>query len=181
LDWGQLQVPSSTDVLCLERQGQTQNHFLQPCNATYESQWYQGITPFTVEKEPFELVPYTPDEVLRRCLTMAHHPRNFEEIYHTTCQQAHEDTSALWQLLWKDVDNNKDFDEKEYYRLGRPRSEPKCSSERTCGMCEGKCDDDSECAGNLKCFERSGDTRRKTPPGCYGEGVVSKCLYCRVL
>jgi hypothetical protein len=180
MQWGQLQVQTNTpgEVLCLARAGEgSQSHYLQSCNYTDPEQWYNGITPETQEKEPFELIANTPDEVLSRCLTMAHHPRNFEEIYHTTCQQAKWDTTALWQVIWKEEGSEeKGFDEKDYYRLGRARSEPRCSSERTCGMCEGKCDNDSECAGKLKCFERSGDTRRKTPPGCYGEGVTSKFL-----
>jgi len=38
------------------------------------------------------------------------------------------------------------------------------------GMCEGDCDDDSECAGNLACFERDG---LKMVPGCEGTGGTS--------
>ena len=33
-----------------------------------------------------------------------------------------------------------------------------------CSMCQGDCDDDSDCAGNLLCFER--DNLALTPPGC---------------
>lgn len=34
-------------------------------------------------------------------------------------------------------------------------------------LCEGDCDNDKECTGNLKCFQRDGYT---TPPGCDGLG-----------
>ena len=36
--------------------------------------------------------------------------------------------------------------------------------ETPCSMCQGDCDDDSDCAGNLRCFER--DNLALTPPGC---------------
>jgi hypothetical protein len=35
------------------------------------------------------------------------------------------------------------------------------------GKCEGDCDNDGECAGNLKCFQRDG---RQPVPGCEGLG-----------
>lgn len=35
----------------------------------------------------------------------------------------------------------------------------------TCGECEGDCDDDSSCAGSLKCFQRDGN---EPIPGCSG-------------
>jgi V8-like Glu-specific endopeptidase len=35
------------------------------------------------------------------------------------------------------------------------------------GLCEGDCDSDANCSGNLKCFQRSGYT---TVPGCNGSG-----------
>jgi len=42
------------------------------------------------------------------------------------------------------------------------------------GKCEGDCDGDSDCSGNLKCFERSGT---EAVPGCEGSGVSAKD-YC---
>jgi len=42
------------------------------------------------------------------------------------------------------------------------------------GNCQGDCDDDSECAGNLKCFERA---EFEDVPGCVGFGV-SGFDYC---
>lgn len=35
------------------------------------------------------------------------------------------------------------------------------------GLCQGDCDNDGECAGDLVCFQRNGNT---TVPGCEGEG-----------
>lgn len=41
--------------------------------------------------------------------------------------------------------------------------------------CEGDCDSDDECAGNLKCFQRDGF---ETVPGCFGGGTVSGMDFC---
>jgi len=40
-----------------------------------------------------------------------------------------------------------------------------CSDSLLCGQCEGDCDSDSHCRGNLKCFQRSGT---EAVPGCQG-------------
>ena len=42
------------------------------------------------------------------------------------------------------------------------------------GKCEGDCDRDSDCSGNLKCFQRNG---LESVPGCEGEGENGKD-YC---
>mmetsp|Transcript_6598 Transcript_6598/g.10078 ORF Transcript_6598/g.10078 Transcript_6598/m.10078 type:complete len:262 (+) Transcript_6598:985-1770(+) len=39
-----------------------------------------------------------------------------------------------------------------------------------CGRCKGDCDSDSDCAGNLKCFQRDDDT---AIPGCNGNGATT--------
>ena len=36
-----------------------------------------------------------------------------------------------------------------------------------CNACEGDCDFDSDCAGNLKCYQR--DSLMSSVPGCTGE------------
>ena len=41
-------------------------------------------------------------------------------------------------------------------------------------MCQGDCDDDTECAGDLVCYERVGVER---VPGCLGQGVANRD-YC---
>ena len=60
-----------------------------------------------------------------------------------------------------------------------PSSEPKkplvhlsteCDEDNPCQECEGDCDDDDECAGNLICFQRNGFT---AVPGCEGSGIKS--------
>merc|ERR1712151_1170363 len=39
-----------------------------------------------------------------------------------------------------------------------------CSKSRKCGVCEGDCDSDADCAGSLKCFQRKHPAQ--TVPGC---------------
>ncbi|KAI2511401.1 Glucose Sorbosone dehydrogenase [Fragilaria crotonensis] len=49
-----------------------------------------------------------------------------------------------------------------------PLQEPvrDCSSSRPCGRCEGDCDTDADCMGDLVCFDKGG--RNKPVPGCSG-------------
>jgi len=42
------------------------------------------------------------------------------------------------------------------------------------GLCEGDCDEDSDCRGNLRCFQREKDGE---VPGCYGS-TISEMDYC---
>lgn len=39
-----------------------------------------------------------------------------------------------------------------------------CSATRPCAACEGDCDSDTECQGQLKCYQRT--TAMETVPGC---------------
>ena len=52
-----------------------------------------------------------------------------------------------------------------------------CDSSQKCDACYGDCDDDNDCKGSLKCFERDGDTKI---PGCAGGGV-NNYDYCYVV
>lgn len=50
-----------------------------------------------------------------------------------------------------------------------------CSKESPCDECEGDCDRDSDCKGDLKCFHRDEDDDPLTP-GCKEQDVrTSKC------
>eukprot|EP00397_Hematodinium_sp_SG-2012_P048046 GEMP01054883.1.p1 GENE.GEMP01054883.1~~GEMP01054883.1.p1 ORF type:complete len:285 (+),score=29.30 GEMP01054883.1:56-910(+) len=51
-----------------------------------------------------------------------------------------------------------------------------CSSTRPCRMCEGDCDYDDQCAGNLKCFQRAGNDT--TDFGCGSTGLREGYDYC---
>ena len=47
---------------------------------------------------------------------------------------------------------------------------PECEQDNQCNECEGDCDQNGDCAGDLICFQRSGFT---TVPGCSGSGIES--------
>ena len=44
-----------------------------------------------------------------------------------------------------------------------------CTSSQKCSVCEGDCDDDSQCKPGFLCFDRDGYT---AVPGCNGQGVA---------
>ena len=43
-----------------------------------------------------------------------------------------------------------------------------------CGLCEGDCDGDEQCKGDLKCFKRDGYEK---VPGCDGGNDAGDCKY----
>eukprot|EP00397_Hematodinium_sp_SG-2012_P040521 GEMP01044416.1.p1 GENE.GEMP01044416.1~~GEMP01044416.1.p1 ORF type:complete len:440 (+),score=42.27 GEMP01044416.1:96-1415(+) len=51
-----------------------------------------------------------------------------------------------------------------------------CSTDRPCNVCEGDCDNDDECAGPLKCFQRTGDMA--VDFGCGVQGLKPNENYC---
>jgi len=53
-----------------------------------------------------------------------------------------------------------------------------CTGSQPCGKCEGDCDRDSDCAGNLVCFQRSSSS--EAVPGCMGgwDGDIGNYDYC---
>ena len=50
-------------------------------------------------------------------------------------------------------------------------TEVRCSVSNPCGKCEGDCDNDRECKGNLQCKQRYGSSALSSVPGCSGQGV----------
>jgi hypothetical protein len=53
-----------------------------------------------------------------------------------------------------------------------------CTSDNPCGMCEGNCDADNDCAGSLICFQR--ENGHESVPGCTARNSVylGKINYC---
>ena len=54
---------------------------------------------------------------------------------------------------------------------------PACSPTNLCGKCQGDCDNDGECMGNLVCYNR-GSSSSPQPPGCTGttSGANDYCI-----
>ena len=50
----------------------------------------------------------------------------------------------------------------------------KCQWSDQCDICEGSCQNDDQCAGNLECFRRSSALPFQLIPGCRGTGVACK-------
>merc|ERR1712068_11925 len=53
-----------------------------------------------------------------------------------------------------------------------------CTPDNPCGPCQGDCDNDNDCEGNLKCWFR--DSSDSTPSGCLagGSGDIPTHDYC---
>ncbi|CAB9512780.1 expressed unknown protein [Seminavis robusta] len=238
--WGQLQMRTKewwptgfgdgsfyqvNVFLCLERWA-TRRYFLAYCSFERHQQWFHGMDP----TQPFELYapplldttsnandePEPPVPRTDKCVKMHHHPRKFEEIIHTTCEQAREVRTNMWETVMgasaqeevvdttttttdtlmttlengtviesameqqpeeEESDNFETFDPQEYYRLGDARRDPRCRPDAQCGVCEGHCRNNDECAGSLECFERDRNNPDETPPGCFGPGVP-RMDYC---
>ena len=171
--WGQLRTAFKN--LCLERRGSRNVYKLEDCDSSNNLQWFQGLNPTkTFELYPRPIEQNGEEEEDSLCMNMDHHPRQFEEITHTSCSAARWDATSLWHTR-RNNDGDR-FQPEKYYRIGAQRTDPfpPCSSTFKCGMCQGDCDSDSQCTGELRCFQRGSGNPTKTPPGCYGEGVPSK-------
>lgn len=204
-EWGLLQsgwdhTADFSQRLCLERVG-SRYYKLQYCEMGEYRQWFRG---FDLEG-PFELNSPPKDQPTRQstsssCLTMPHHPRHFEHIYHASCNEARGDSSSQWYAVYGKKNGSEPvFHPETYYRLGNKRTDPRCTEVTKCGMCQvsltvqvsclsfvycimtnkifacqGHCENDKQCEGSLKCFERRSGNPTETPPGCYGRGVPRK-------
>ena len=186
LKFGQLRSTQSSEdntdtstYLCLDRMSGRQ-YTLQPCDETITRQWFSGFNPdntFELHDPPSSTAVSRQGDLApegSNCLTMPHHPRHFETIIHTACDEAEGYRTSLWEAVysWKDSDlSDQEFDPQQYYRLGDRRSNPKCQQTTPCGMCQGHCVTDDDCEGSLKCVERGSWNPEEAPPGCFGTGM----------
>lgn len=174
---GRLKV--SNKNLCLERV--SVNFFkLKPCTVSVK----QILVGFKADG-PFELHPQGDEN---KCLNQHHHPKPFEEVYTTTCSLAKLYYTNQWEAVWANDSSvggkvhvpkeaapklveNDDSSLKirtRVLRAGIPalvRPIRDCSDSNQCKECEGDCDRDSQCKGNLVCFQKDGYL---PVPGCSG-------------
>ena len=122
--------------LCLERMT-TNTYQLQKCDPDSTSQVLVGWNPTL----PFELHPI---ENLAKCINQHHHPREEEDIANTACETAAKHHTNLWRVYRNDNAGN------EIARLRRPE----CSERNPCTFCQGDCDNDNQCEGDLVCYQR---------------------------
>ena len=144
--------------LCLERMT-TNTYQLQPCDANSVYQVLVGWHPTS----EFELHP---EQNLAKCINQHHHPREFEEIANTFCETAAKHHTNLWKVYQNDNAGN------EIARLRRPQ----CSEENPCSMCQGDCDGDNQCEGDLVCLQRqSGKLLFWFVCTCSSESLLAQC------
>jgi hypothetical protein len=146
--------------LCLQRVS-SKNFKLKACS----NHPNQVIVDFRADGKPFELQPKGDSN---KCINQHHHPKAGEIVENTRCK-----TARIWKTnlmeIYKIDDHNADFniDDPDSARLRNPQ----CSSNKPCDRCEGDCDKDNHCKGNLVCFQRKGSdgTKYSPVPGCNGD------------
>ncbi|CAB9508153.1 receptor-like protein kinase [Seminavis robusta] len=52
-----------------------------------------------------------------------------------------------------------------------------CTEDKPCLQCQGDCDNDLQCYGPLRCYQRQAENARENVPGCLGWGI-SEADYC---
>ena len=158
--------PYGEPDLCWERT-RVNARQLRPCRDD-NTQIIKGIE----YDGPFEMVPYG-ESRKDECLTQHHHPKNEEIVRGELCKTARAYDTSLWIMINKRTcgDSGGDSGGGGGGGGGSGGSDTVnnmggeyCDS-NTCGKCEGDCDNDSQCRGDLRCFMRSGFER---VPGCEG-------------
>lgn len=120
-----------------------------------------------------------------------HHPKSQEIIRAGNCDEARRNKTNKWKAINKStisIDNSvtpsptpsapvQRTDENARTSLPQVKALGKeYCDEHLCGICEGDCDSDDQCAGDLKCFQREGG---QDVPGCSGgRESTSKTDYC---
>ena len=148
--------PYTRQDLCFERT-RVNAYQLKTC----DSNTNQIIVGFALDGR-FELHPYGIEE---KCLTQHHHPKSNEVIRAEFCESARSSKTSRWFLYNTKTgsDSGGTGDSSGTSEI-RPRGREYCDDHK-CDLCEGDCDNDSQCKGNLKCFQRK---PYDSVPGCSG-------------
>ena len=158
------QLKTATANLCLELVSGS-SYKLADCQVTAN----QIFTGFEMNA-PFELHPQTSPNT---CMANDfHHPKPDEFIYGSICRDARINNTNRWQVYNGGSDVSSPLSPVNPSTL-RLRNE-ECSDNNKCDVCEGDCDSDQQCRGDLKCFQRNGV---QAVPGCMGSGT-SGSDYC---
>ena len=142
------------DLICFQRSG-IQNATIPGCLGTAE-----------------EDVDYCIDEVMAPSEAPSTTPTTQPSLQPTPMPTDHPTTAIF-------ANRSQDFDELIYFspELVGPSWTSEGSEMGPFGRCAGDCDLDSDCAGDLICFQRSG-IQNATIPGCLGtaEEDVDYCI-----
>ena len=167
------QLRKSGTNLCLDRV-QNNRYELRPCDSSDVRQIFWGFN----RKQPFELFAHGDTH---RCINQHHHPKATEIVETTICRIARFWHTNLWEVYnpsqgsgGGDGGAGGSSGNGDNLPVASLRN-PECSNRRPCNVCQGDCDSDRQCRGNLKCFQRQGRRTGSLPvPGCSGNLVDSK-------
>ena len=163
---GNGQLKTASENLCLERISDEVFKLYECKTTNRENQLFVGIK---TDGSRFELSPKGRTD---KCLAnLEHFPKGGELIYSTNCKAARIVHTSQWtsyhggsesiQNTASDATNSK-------------LRKTKCSAKKPCDACQGECDIDNDCKGDLKCFQRTGSEKI---PGCFGSGTAGSD-YC---
>lgn len=181
--------PFTKQNLCLEYQA-SGDLTLETCDSLNSN---QIITGFDLKKE-FELYPYGRDPSSSNsplCFTQDHHPKTKEYIEAQTCSSARGDKTSLWFADEVIVEGNplgvvpspvySPVEAPAYSPVGIPtlplvdNGADSCSPTNPCQRCEGDCNTDSDCAGDMECYHRA---VRESVPTCSGGDTIDNRKSC---
>jgi len=174
-------MKTKTEDLCLEGMPKKKwNFILRPCDKANGRQHFLGLDE---SGEKFQLLPKEHQRKTNSmCITMLHHPLaanddDGEMIIDQVCYKAERTETSYWTA---------DYSPKIKEELKKAK---KVCRNKDCDECEGYCEKDSECKGDLVCYERGGKGWRTNLenkydpnpwaqiPGCSGYGKHGK-NYC---
>ena len=172
-------MKTKTENLCLEG-NRKWDFILRPCDRNNGRQHFKGLDESGAK---FQLLP---KEHQRKndalCMTMLHHPLaanddDGEMIIDQVCDKAEKTDTAYWTA---------DYRPKIKEILKKAK---KVCRNKDCNECEGYCENDAECKGDLVCYKRGNKGWRTNlesgndpsgwaqVPGCPGYGKYGK-NYC---
>jgi hypothetical protein len=157
------QLKTASENLCLQHIS-SETFQLATCKNTDR----QILFGFNTDGSPFELtVNGKPDMCLSNYW---HHPKPGEIIYGSSCKDARINHTNKWQTYSGGSESNPATANDKSTLRSRKN---KCTN---CDTCEGNCDNDGQCSGDLKCFHRTGGQTQMIP-GCFGPGTPAQG-YC---
>eukprot|EP00560_Eucampia_antarctica_P003610 CAMPEP_0197840098 /NCGR_PEP_ID=MMETSP1437-20131217/45406_1 /TAXON_ID=49252 ORGANISM="Eucampia antarctica, Strain CCMP1452" /NCGR_SAMPLE_ID=MMETSP1437 /ASSEMBLY_ACC=CAM_ASM_001096 /LENGTH=622 /DNA_ID=CAMNT_0043449649 /DNA_START=116 /DNA_END=1985 /DNA_ORIENTATION=+ len=129
---------------------------LEECRTADREQIFDG---FVQDELRFTISPYLDSS---KCMTQAHHPKPNENIFAEDCVKAN---NTRWWLRYWEEDEDSTYNSNV---CGTTRIRDwDCEGDDTCNQCEGDCDQDEDCKGQLRCQLNAAS---EPVPGCAGTG-----------
>lgn len=156
--------------LCLQKVSNVK-FVLNPCSSNQA----QLIDGYRDDGKPFELMPKGDHNVL---INQHHHPKATEVVENTLAKTARFWKTNLMELVNRGNTGGGGGGDDNTLSL---RDED-CRTNDKCYRCEGDCDEDSHCHGDMVCFQRRNSNKNDPVPGCSGSAKDGKTtrLVCLV-